>query len=546
MSPHLPLAPEALAPAATDGSPAMAWRWHAMAGALLACGLATALAWPLRGWLHPVNTAMLYLLAVALVAHRWGRAPSVLAAFLSVAAFDFCFVPPRGSFAVHDAEFILSFVVMLAVGLIISHLAEGLRAQARQAQAQVHQTQAMYQLASTLAGALSPAQVQAATRALVASQWPGPATRTTLFVPDAQGELTPIPDADDTTAQPTPTPHAWSANVVHAVRAAYLSGHAQESSQLDGEAHSLLLMPLKGATRPRGVMLLAVSAEQHARLHEAHELTQALGSLVVAALERLHFVQVAHETQLEISAERLRSSILSALSHDVRTPLTALYGTADALLLAQPPLHEAARELATSVRDQALRLNHLVIKLLDMAKLQSGHVTLKREWQPLEEVIGASIQSLGPTLQGHGVKVALPADMPLVNIDAVLFERVLANVLDNACKYASAASPIVMQGEVSLDSHGCIDGHEEAQWCLAVRNEGPGFAPERIERAFDLFERGTAESNVPGVGLGLAICKAIIEAHGGQISAHNLPGGAEVRICLPLGQPPRIEPEVQA
>jgi two-component system sensor histidine kinase KdpD len=520
--------------------------WAALACALLACGLATALAWPLRGWLHPVNTAMLYLLAVALVAHRWGRAPSVLAALVSVAAFDFCFVPPRGSFAVHDGEFILSLVVMLAVGLIISHLAEGLRAQARQAQAQVRQTQAMYQLASTLAGALSPAQVQAATHALVASQWPGLDTHTTLFVPDEQGELSPIPETDDTTASalkakhPTNTPKPWPANVLHAVRAAYVSGHTQESSQLDGQAHSLLLMPLQGATRMRGVMLLAVAPSQHQSLHEAHALTQALGSLVVAALERLHFVQVAHETQLEISAERLRSSILSALSHDVRTPLTALYGTADALLLAQPPLHEAARELATSVRDQALRLNHLVIKLLDMAKLQSGQVTLKREWQPLEEVIGASIQSLGLALQGHAIKAALPSDMPLVHIDAVLFERVLANVLDNACKYAALSSPIVMQGEVRLDDSA------GAQWCLAVRNEGPGFAPERIERAFDLFERGTAESNVPGMGLGLAICKAIVEAHGGQISALNLPGGAEVRICLPLGQPPRIEPEVQA
>jgi two-component system sensor histidine kinase KdpD len=539
MSPTPNLAHEATAPKPTK-------QWPALACALMACALATALAWPLRGWLHPVNTAMLYLLAVALVAHRWGRAPSVLAALVSVAAFDFCFVPPRGSFAVHDAEFILSLVVMLAVGLIISHLAEGLRAQARQAQAQVRQTQAMYQLASTLAGAMSPAQVQAATHALVASQWPGLDTRTTLFVPDERGELSPIPEADDTTAStlkaqhPTNTPKPWPANVLHAVRAAYLSGHTQESSQLDGQAHRLLLMPLQGATRMRGVMLLAVAPSQHQSLHEAQALTQALGSLVVAALERLHFVQVAHETQLEISAERLRSSILSALSHDVRTPLTALYGTADALLLAQPPLHEAARELATSVRDQALRLNHLVIKLLDMAKLQSGHVTLKREWQPLEEVIGASIQSLGLALQGHAIKVALPSDMPLAHIDAVLFERVLANVLDNACKYATPSSPILMQGEVRLDESAC------AQWCLAVRNEGPGFAPERIERAFELFERGTTESNVPGMGLGLAICKSIVEAHGGQISALNLPGGAEVRICLPLGQPPRIEPEVQA
>jgi two-component system sensor histidine kinase KdpD len=509
-----------------------------MLGALGACGFATLLAWPLSGWLHPVNTAMLYLLAVALVAHRWGRYPAVLAAFLGVAAFDFCFVAPRGSFAVHDAEFILSFVVMLAVGLIISHLAEGLRAQTREAREQVRQTQAMYQLASTLAGALSPAQVQAATGAMVASQWPGSQTRTALFVPDDTGStlqpIAPDPDTDPTASRSTPD--TWSANVLRAVQACYQSGHPQESSQLDGQAHSLLLIPLKGATRLRGVMLLAVDTHQQASLHRAVELTQALASLVAAALERLHFVAVAHETQLEISSERLRSSILSALSHDIRTPLTAMYGTADALLLVQPPLPEPARELATSVRDQALRLNHLVIKLLDMARLQSGHVTLKREWQPLEEVIGSSIQSLGSALQTHPVTVTLPEAMPLVNIDAVLFERVLANVLDNAAKYASEGSAIAMQAQVTPD----------AQWQLVVRNEGPGFPPDRIERVFDLFERGTLESNVPGVGLGLAICKAIVEAHGGHIGAHNVAGGAEVHITLPLGQPPSIEAEVSA
>lgn len=506
-----------------------------MLGALGACGMATLLAWPLSGWLHPVNTAMLYLLAVALVAHRWGRYPAVLSAFMGVAAFDFFFVAPRGSFAVHDAEFILSFVVMLAVGLIISHLTEGLRAQASEARQQVRQTQAMYELASTLAGALSPAQVQAATRTMVASQWPGPLTCTALFVPDDAGNLHLIPEdpemAEAALAQP---PLHWPANALRAVQACYLSGHTQESSQLDGLAHSLLLVPLKGATRMRGVMLLAVDSHQHANLHGAPRLTQALASLVVAALERLHFVAVAHETQLEISGERLRSSILSALSHDIRTPLTALYGTADALLLVQPALQEPAQELATSVRDQALRLNQMVIKLMDMARLQSGHVTLKREWQPLEEVIGSSIQSLGTALQAHPVTVTMPEAMPLVNIDAVLFERVLANVLDNAAKYASHGSAIDMQVHITSDGH----------WHLIVRNEGPGFAPDRIERVFELFERGTPESNVPGVGLGLAICKAIVQAHGGQISAHNVAGGAEVRITLPLGQPPSIVPEV--
>jgi two-component system sensor histidine kinase KdpD len=236
---------------------------------------------------------------------------------------------------------------------------------------------------------------------------------------------------------------------------------------------------------------------------------------------------------LQASSERLRASILSALSHDIRTPLTALYGTADTLALAHN-LPAPAQEMALSVRDQAMRLHQMVIKLLDMARLHAGHVSLHREWQPLEEVVGASIQSLGTALSDHPVQVKLAADLPLVFIDAVLFERVLSNLLENAAKYSPPHTPIVMEGR-----------REEDMWVIVVRNQGEGFPPDKLQQVFELFERGAQESNVPGVGLGLAICRAIVEAHEGRIEASNQPvGGAEVRITLPCGEPPAIEAEV--
>lgn len=512
--------------------------WTGLAWAVGACALVTLLAWPLSQWLHLVNTVLLYLLMVALVANRLGRAPAVLAAVLSVAAFDFCFVPPRGSFAVHDGEFIVTFVVMLAVALIISHLAEGLRRQARQAQDQVSQTQAMYQLASTLAGALSADQVQAATQVFAQAQWPGTHARLAILTPDAQGQLQPVLQGTDHT--PDAPQALWPANLMRAAQAVYLSGHPQESSQLDLDGHLALLHPLDGATRRRGVLLIALPPHAPVDLPQTRELAPALAALVVAAVERLHFVDVAHDTQLAMSNERLRSSILSALSHDIRTPLTGLYGTADALLLTQPPLSSAARDMATALRDQALRLNHLVIKLLDMAQLQSGHVALRREWQPLEEVIGASIQSLGPALARHPVHVDLAADLPLVHIDAVLFERVLANLLDNACKYATPGSTLQMAARPA-PSPGATN--HQTHWTLTLDNDGPGFPPDRIDAVFGLFERGVHESSVPGMGLGLAICKAIVEAHGGQIRAHNTARGAQVSITVPQGQPPAIDLE---
>jgi len=221
-----------------------------------------------------------------------------------------------------------------------------------------------------------------------------------------------------------------------------------------------------------------------------------VSALVATAVERLHFVDVAHASQMQMVSERLRSSILSALAHDIRTPLTALYGTADSLALTRPPLPEPVRDAVESVRDQAFRLSGLVSNLLDMARLQAGRVTLRKEWQPLEEVVGASIKLLGPALADHPVTVSLPADLLLLEFDAVLMERVFCNLLENAAKYSPPGSAI----GISARSIGDLVE-------VSVLDRGKGFPEDSLERIFELFERGTAESTVPGVGLGLAICR---------------------------------------
>jgi two-component system sensor histidine kinase KdpD len=251
-------------------------------------------------------------------------------------------------------------------------------------------------------------------------------------------------------------------------------------------------------------------------------------------MERLHFVEVAQSAQLRASAEGLRSSILSALSHDVRTPLTALYGLADSLLLARPPLPAAAQETAAAIRDQALRLNGMVANLLDMVRLQAGEVNLRKEWQPIEEVIGASIKLLGSALADHPVTVTLEPALPLLSLDAVLLERVLSNLLENAAKYSPSGSEIRIEARA-------LDQVVE----VSVADRGPGFPAHRLDRVFELFERGVpAESTVPGVGIGLAICRAIVDAHGGEIRASNLPGGGgRVAFTLPRGAPPPVEAE---
>jgi len=187
--------------------------------------------------------------------------------------------------------------------------------------------------------------------------------------------------------------------------------------------------------------------------------------------------------------------------------------------------------VAEAMRRSSLRMSALVGNLLDMARLQSGAVQLNRQWLPLQEVVGSALASLDETLAGCEVTVALPAELPLVALDAVLMERVLVNLLENAAKYAP--------GPLGISAR--LAGRQVE---IEVTDHGPGFPPGREAQLFDKFERGDRESAMPGVGLGLAICKAIVEAHGGRISAHNAAtGGACVRIELPLGQPPLEKPE---
>jgi two-component system sensor histidine kinase KdpD len=496
------------------------------AWALVSCGLVTLITAPMRDWLQPANAAMLYLLAVALVAVRLGRGPSVFASFVSVALFDFFHVPPHWSFAVSHAQYLLTFAVMLAVALIISHLTAGMQKRTQEAQDSAERSRALYSLASRLTGAISIEQALEAIEAFTTTQW------------QAQPRLL-VPGRDSALQAALATQLPLSQTIVLQATA-LLNSHGKHHAHMaqEDDAHHALL-PLMGSTRSRGVLVLSVPAHGANPFDNDHALLNMLASLVANALERLHFVQVAYETQMEVNDERLRGSILSALSHDIRTPLTSLFGLADTLSLMQPPLPAAAQEMASSIRDQAMRLHRMVSNLLDMARLQSGrasgHLSLRREWQPIEEVIGASIQLLGHGLSNHQVRVHMPEKPPLLLIDAVLMERVFGNLLENAGKYAPPGTPI--------DIHLSL---EPGAMRIRISNEGAGFPPDKLKQVFDVFERGAAESNIPGVGLGLSICRVIVEAHGGSIQAINPPnGGAEVSFTLPLGTPPAVELEAE-
>jgi len=236
---------------------------------------------------------------------------------------------------------------------------------------------------------------------------------------------------------------------------------------------------------------------------------------------------------VEMESERLRNALLAAISHDVRTPLTALIGLAESLAGSQPPLSSAQRESAVALADQARELGTLVNNLLEMARLQSGKVNLRLEWQSVEEVVGTVLRSLGPLLDGKTVNVDVPADLPLVEFDFSLMERVLVNLVENAVRH----------GAPPIELHAAVTEHE---LILKVRDHGPGLPAAlrgREDSLFEMFTRGRSESSTPGVGLGLAICKAVVDAHRGSIQATNADGGgAEFTVRLPRRPPPDIAP----
>jgi two-component system sensor histidine kinase KdpD len=251
-------------------------------------------------------------------------------------------------------------------------------------------------------------------------------------------------------------------------------------------------------------------------------------SLMAISIERIHYIDVAQKTTVQMESERLRNSLLSAISHDLRTPLASLIGIADSVQLTQPPPTGQQQELILSMRNSAMRMNALVANLLDMARLESGTVQLNRQWQPLEEVVGSAIGSCASVLEGRQLKVNLAPNLPLLHLDAVLIERVLVNLLENASKYTPALSPIEIDAKAENDSV-----------VICFSDHGPGLPHGREEAIFEKFERGRKEGATPGVGLGLAICRAIMQAHGGTIHGETRDsGGARFVLTLPRGEPP--------
>ena len=501
--------------------------------ACVSCAVTTALAWWLIGFLHPANVIMVYLVGVMIVAVRYGRSASALASVLSVLAFDFFFVEPRFSISVSDAQYLVTLLVMLSASLFISTLASRLRHQAHVAMLREARSGNLYMLGKELAAVLTLEQILEIGRRHLGAVF---GAKTAFLLPDSSENVRIAgPNEHD--------PHALQQADLGVAQWVYDNGQPAGNGTATLPAAQALYLPLNATMRTRGVLAFvsdtSVTAGRDAQLAlpENRQMLEIFASQIAMAIERLHYAEVAQDALLTMESERLRNSLLSAISHDLRTPLTSLVGSADALA-SQPSLGPVERAMAMVISEQSQRMSGLVENMLDMARLQSGGVTLNRQWNAIEEVVGTALRLLQKILGERKVEVHLPANLPLVRFDAVLLERVFANLIENAVKYAPANQAIEIEARAVQGNPATME--------INVIDHGPGFPAGMEERVFEKFTRGDSESSTPGVGLGLAICRAIVEAHGGTIKA--LPAdpaapGAHVRFTLPLEQPPALPEE---
>jgi two-component system, OmpR family, sensor histidine kinase KdpD len=494
------------------------WQAYAMSTALV--GLATGAGALLRAHLSLPDLVMLYLLVVAIGAARFGRGPSLVAATLSILAFDFFFIPPYFTFIVSEERHVLTFALMLVVGLVTSGLTLRIRRQEREARGREERTGALYKLSRDLGSALDAEQAALAIGRHASSIFQGAAA---VFVPDAAGILAPIGVA----ALPLEASDRTALAQAFAQRRP-----AGRGTDLSPEAR-VTCVPLTSGPEPGGV--LAFASRHLLDAGERHFL-DAFAHQAALALERARLAQEAEAAALRAYTEEMRSSLLSAVSHDLRTPLAAITGAATTLRDGGPAVDGGQRaELLDTICEEADRLERLVRNLLDMTQLQSGALQVKREWVPLEEIVGSALSRLDPRLDGRPVRCDLPADLPMVSADPVLLEQVLVNLLENAAKYTPGGTPLEIrarQREQSLE--------------IEVADRGPGLTAGDEARIFEKFFRGK-HAGVPGAGLGLAICRGIVDAHGGTLVAANREGGGALfRVALPVvGKPPAAPPELE-
>jgi two-component system sensor histidine kinase KdpD len=460
-------------------------------------------------YLQLADLIMIQLVGVVAISTRFGVGPSLFTAVVSVFSFDYFFIPPAFEFAWPDVQSLITFGVMLAVAAVVSGLNVRLRRQEARARRSEARTAALYSMSRELAIVRTIDQLVGVASRHVERMFGAPAI---ILLAGPDGQL--------------------QASSLHGLlrldeRRAELGRQAWERREivgLDSEQDEGVYLPLVGSHEPVGVLGVLSVARAHLREASQRELLETCSHQAATAIERALRAKDVHRAQLEVETERLRSSLLSAVSHDLKTPLTAILTAATTLAKSKPELDADRSALLASVAEEAQRLNALVANLLAMTRLESGTVEVQKMEEPIEEVVSSALGRLAGRLHGREVLTDVASDVPLAPMDPILIEQVLTNLLENALKYSPPASPI----EIRIRREGSTVK-------VALLDLGPGVSDDEQDKVFEKFYRGARVARGDGgVGLGLTICRAIVHAHGGRIWIQNRRGGgAIVQFTLP-------------
>ncbi|HUN80195.1 MAG TPA: sensor histidine kinase KdpD [Phycisphaerae bacterium] len=498
--------------------------WKPYTVSLGVMAVCTAIAWATWRILSPVNLTMIYLAGVVFVATRFSAGPSALASIMAALLFDFLFTQPYFSFSISDTQYIVTFLVLLATALVISGLTQRVRRQAQGARTRYLRTIALYFMSRMLAAAADKSAVLRAASRHIADVFGG---EVVILLPQADGTL----GAD-------PAPGAWfTQNEAGAAR--WVFEHQNWAGRGTDTLPSCkgLYIPLVASGRPLGVLGLRMGENFEAFEPDQRHMLETFATQLSIALERAEFAEEAERARVQAESEHMRSSLLSSVSHDLRTPIAAITGAASTLLDDRGTLSPANRhELLESIQVEGVRLNQFIGKLLDMTRLEGGTVQLSRDWFPLEEIVGSALTRLENVLRNHVIETDLPKDLPLVFVDGVLLEEVFVNLLENAARYTPARSTVRISARPMAGNDGALFAKGLR---VEISDTGPGLQPGIGEDIFRKFVRFRPRTDRSGTGLGLAICRAIVLLHGGQIGAENrASGGAMFWFTLPCDQAP--------
>lgn len=475
--------------------------WDRYAWALATTLVCTVLAFFMTPSFESANIVMVYVLGATIAGARLGRGPAVVAAIANVLAFDFCFVPPRYTFSVADVQYVVTFAVMLVVTLVIANLMASVRQQTRVAGARERRTFLLYAMSRELAATRGIGEMARVAVRHVAEVFD---CKAVVLLPDGAGKL----------RHPRDPPDGGSLTAADLSIAQWVLDHGRRAGLGSDTlpAAPALYLPLGGEQQRFGVLAVLPENRRRVLLPEQRHLLETFAAQIGLAVERGKLAEIAESSRVAAETESLRNTLLASISHDLRTPLAVIAGASSTLVEQGGGLDAATRvKLAQSIETKAREMTDLVSNVLDLMRLQSGKIVLRRDWQTLDDLIGTALSRMQEKLQQHPLSVQLAADLPPVHVDASLIVQVVVNLVDNVIKYTPPQTPIAI----------CAMATEDAVR-VTFDDAGPGLPPGDL---FEKFHRGDDEGATVGAGLGLAICRAIVRAHGGDIEAGTRPGG---------------------